>query len=239
MSENKQTLSLLPEDSEYRVSRRNIKRLAPGRQWPWEKKIEVVTKYLALGNVRMVSELTGVGVDTIYDWKNSDWWHDAVTEIKKTRTMKLDTKLSQLVDKSLEVIADRLENGEVVVNNKTGEIVRRPVSLRDSGRIANDLLAKQILLEEKSQQAEVRETTMQETLSLLAQEFSKWQKIGQKQSAVEVPFKEVSDAVHAEREKGLQEGERGVQQPPGCEEEESCEERSETGDGEERESSQG
>jgi hypothetical protein len=228
-------LSLLPDDSEIRVSRRNIKRLAPGRAWPWEKKIEVVTKYLALGNVRMVSDLTGVGIDTIYDWKNADWWQEAVTEIKKTRSMKLDTKLSQLVDKSLEVIADRLENGEVVVNNKTGEIVRRPVSLRDSGRIANDLLAKQILLEEKANQAEVRETTMQETLALLAQEFSKWKNKDAKQNAVEVPFKDVEiiNAVHEEREEGLQAGSGEVHFEARSEEEESTAERSTQRDGKE------
>ena len=61
------------------------------RSYSWEKRMDVVAKYMLLGNMRAVSEQTGVNYATLMDWKKSDWWPDMVDQIrrqKKTKTRK-------------------------------------------------------------------------------------------------------------------------------------------------------
>jgi hypothetical protein len=195
----------VPKDHELKLSNINKAKDSSGF-FTWEKKIEVVTKYLALGNYRLVSELTKVDYRTIMLWKKEPWWDDLIEEIKKTRTSELSTKLSKIVDRSLEVVADRLENGDVVMNMKTGEFDRKPVSMRDANIVVKDLLNHQLKMEELSSKIEIQKETVQDQLALLAAEFAKWNKAITKQTATTIEFKEKTNAVHDERETGLQEG---------------------------------
>lgn len=144
--------------------------------WSAEKKIEVVTKYLAIGNLREVSENTGVSYTLIRQWRGEDWWKEIEEEIRNSRHLEVDTKLSRIVDKSLELLQDRLVNGDFVLNQKTGEVHRKPVSIRDANKIAGDMLARQAANEKLAK--EVKDTnqrqTIQDQLAHLAQEFAKF-----------------------------------------------------------------
>lgn len=178
----------LPTDSKLRVSM--PEKADNGWHHTWEKKIEVVTKYMALGNMRLVSELTKIPYMTLIGWKKEEWWGDLVDEIKRTRSTEMNTKLSKIVDKSLSAIEDRLDNGDFVLNNKTGEIVRKPVSLKDANTVTKDLLSHQIKVEEVANRMEERKENFQETLKLLAIEFAKWSKRKDNAGAETIDFKE-------------------------------------------------
>jgi transposase-like protein len=221
-----------------KISARNLK--VPHRKftnWPIEKKIEVVSQYLVLGNMKMVAATTGVQHDLIRQWKGQPWWKELEAEIRQTQNIELDTKLSRIVDKSLDAVLDRVENGDFIYDQKTGQIKRKPVNLRDVARVSVDMVSKRELL--RGGQADRNEGTqisVAEQLKMLATEFSKWQK----QQAIDTPMvevvdvepKESSNAVHEEREEGLQEGSSSVYLETGSEEEESGTERSSSGDGE-------
>jgi hypothetical protein len=173
----------------------------PGYKFPVEKRIEVVTKWLALGNMRLVAELTGVSYQLCREWKTSEWWQELVDEVKASRSLQLDNKLSKIVDKSLETIADRLENGDVVFNQKTGQVVRKEVSLKDATKVATDLLTRQAALQkqENEQMIQKDQGTIQDQLKLLAAEFAKFN--GRNTGPVQdIPFVETTDAIHDERE---------------------------------------
>ena len=166
--------------------------------WPIEKKIEVVTKYLLLGSMPLVAEITGVNISVCKVWKTQQWWKDMVLEIQAAKRTQQDTKLSRIIDKALGAIEDRLDNGEQVVNPRTGELVRRPVALRDANNTANTLLQRQAILEKLQQNdSQLEQTqTIQEQLSFLAEEFSKFNNRS-KLNAETIEFKEVEDdAVH-------------------------------------------
>jgi hypothetical protein len=200
--------------------------------YTWEKKIEVATKYMALGNMRLVSELCKVDYRTLVNWKKEKWWADLIDEIKKSRQTETNSKLSKLVDMSLDVIKDRLKNGDFILNNKTGSIDRKPVSLRDANSVAKDLLGAQIRMEEMTSKLEIQKESVQEQLKLLANEFSKWSKGLSKQNAQTINFKEVANALHDQREERLQEGSGEVyEQAIGGEEEGSAEQGQEDDDG--------
>ena len=199
----------------------------PGYKFPAEKRIEVVTKWLGLGNMRLVAELTGVSYQLCREWKTSEWWQELVDEVKASRSLQLDTKLSKIVDKSLETIADRLENGDVVFNQKTGQVVRKEVSLKDATKVATDLLTRQAVLQklEHEQVVQKDQGTIQDQLKLLAQEFAKFN--GRNTGPIQdIPFVETTDALYDERDSLEQEaGEYGEDEglSEGLEREESDE----------------
>jgi hypothetical protein len=132
------------------------------------------------------------------------------------------------VDRALDTIADRLENGEHVYDQKTGEIIRKPVALRDANNTANTLMQRQAILEKLGRDDKNQEQTqsVQEQLTILASEFAKFNKrLNGKASDVE--YKEIEDdAVHEEWEEGLQAGSEGIHLTPGSSQEAHGAERS-------------
>ena len=181
----------------------------PGYRHTVEKRIEVVTKCLALGNMRLVAELTGVSYALIREWKGQSWWKDLEAEIRASRRSEVDTKLSRIVDKALVVIEDRLDNGDFVYNQKTGDVSRKPVSIKEARGAVNDLMQRQAVLVKQEQEEKVAtsQVSINEQLAMLAQQFAAFNT----NRTVEI----IPNAVHEEREARLQEGGRAVQQPPG------------------------
>lgn len=158
--------------------------------YSWDKKMEVVARYMLLGNLRVVSEQCGVHYGTLLDWKKSDWWPDMVEQIRRQKRGKTNQSITKLIEQSLEVMEDRLENGDYVMNNKTGQIVRKPVGVKEATTIAHQLLQRQQAIDELEAKLSKNEDTVQETLSLLAREFQKWNKT-KKNDASDIEFVEV------------------------------------------------
>lgn len=178
--------------------------------WPKEKKLQAVAQYLALGNMKLVEATTGVNYGLLRQWKLQPWWSEFEKEIRNTENVQLDNKLTKIVDKSLEAVADRLENGEAVWDSKTGSIVRKPVNLRDSAKVATDLLTKRELLRgNATSRTEAAAIPMTDQLKLLAAEFARMT-TGKPIEVIDVDAVEILsgdvDAVHDEWEEGLQEG---------------------------------
>lgn len=148
----------------------------PNTTWPMEKKIEVVSQFLVLGNMKMVAATTGVSYDLIRQWKAQPWWKELEAEIRQTQNIEMDTKLSKIVDKSLDAVLDRVENGDFIYDQKAGQVKRKPVALRDVARVSVDILSKRELLRgNATERKEVSQISVGEQLKLLAAEFAKWQ----------------------------------------------------------------
>ena len=169
---------------------KNVSMQAGGR-WAWETKQEVVEKMLMLGNIQLVSSLTGVDVSTIQNWKKQPWWTELVATYREEKALVVDSKMASIVDKALEKVDDRLENGDIVLNNKTGELIRKPVSMKDAALVARDLLVRQEAIRKSTDEAVEHKETVKETLSLLAKEFAKWAKKEPVSEIVDVESKEI------------------------------------------------
>lgn len=184
------------------------KRHRKNTSWPLEKKIEVVTNYLVLGNMKLVAAACGVDYGLIRQWKIQPWWKDLENEIRATQNIALDNKLSKIVERSMEVTMDRLDNGEFILNNKTGELVRKPVAMKDAAKVATDFMTRQqVLRKEENDQPQISQQSVTEQLAALAVEFAKWQKKEKiKEEAIDIEPKEIVDAVSEEWKEGLQEG---------------------------------
>lgn len=220
----------------------------PKGHWSPEKKIEVVTKWLAIGNMRKVSEDTGVSYVLIREWRTQPWWKEIEAEIRASRVALVDTKLSRIVDKSLELLQDRLVNGDFVLNQKTGEVHRKPVSALVANKVAVDMLTRQVA--QQKLEVEVKDTntkqTIQDQLKMLAAEFAKFNG-SNPQLIVAGPVETIEEewdefpegeefALHEEWETRLQDGSEEIYEQAGSGEETDGTEPSSGGNGESRES---
>lgn len=221
-----------------RISRVSVPH-AKNATWPVEKKIEAVTTALALGNLRQVAAVTGVSYGMIKQWKLQPWWKDLEAEIIASRRVTQANKLSKIVDKSLDVIDDRLENGDFIWNNKAGEVIRKPVNLKDATSAANALMQRAAIIEKLTRDEVVADTavSIHDQLKNLAEQFALMNSRG-KANAVDIPFKETY-ALHDQRTSGLQEGSGEIYVEAGSSQEEDGTEQSPSGDDESWESAQG
>ncbi len=175
----------------------------PSTAYSWEKRLDVVSRYLLLGNMRVISEQTGIDYNTLLSWKKSDWWPDMVEQIKRQKKGKTNEHITKIIEQSLEVMQDRLDNGDFILNNKTGEIMRKPVNIKDATTIATSLIQRQLQVEESMERDNKSSDTVQETLTMLAKEFQKWTKKKPSEDIVDIPFTETDHAIHEEREARL------------------------------------
>lgn len=147
--------------------------VASERGHSWQTKMDVVARYMLLGNLRVVSESVGISYATLADWKRSDWWPDMVEQIRRQKKQRTADTLSGIIETSVEILKDRLENGDWMFDQKRGIPVRKPVSAKDAQTITNQLLQRQVQLEDIIDKNSHKQETVQETLALLSKEFEK------------------------------------------------------------------
>lgn len=171
--------------------------------WPIEKRIEVVSQFLVLGNLKLVAAMTGVSYDLVRQWKTQTWWKELETEIRQTQNIEMDTKLSKIVDKSLDAVLDRVENGDFFWDQQAKKIKRKPVALRDVARVSVDILSKRELLRgNATERKETTQASIADQLKLLATEFAKWQT-----KTPEVIDLEMVEVIDVKEDQGHQTGE--------------------------------
>ena len=177
-----------------KITLRNTKvKHAKNKSWPMEKKIEVVSQSLVLGNLKLVAATTGVSHGVLRQWKIQPWWKELEAEIKQSQTAELDTKLTKIVDKSLEAVLDRVENGEYVYDKVENKVKRRPASLKDVHRVSVDMISKRELIRgNATERKETTQVSITEQLKVLAEEFAKWAS-KKKPEVIELEDKDVTD----------------------------------------------
>ena len=154
-----------------------------------EQKYDILEKIEIYGNLREVSRQSGVPYNTLLSWKKQEWYHSMMSDIRAAARAEMTSKMSRIVDKALAAVEDRIENGEKILNNKTGKFITKPVVLRDVARVASDLLGKQVKLEELASKEAHKDENISDTLQQLAKEFARFNR-KDKAEVVDVDFKE-------------------------------------------------
>lgn len=184
--------------------------------WPEKKRVEVVTTYLALGNLVETGKVCNVPLPTVKNWKQQPWWDELVTSIQSGENQKTDNKMSKIIDRALDLIVTRMEEGDYQFDQKTGKLVKVPLKARDLERISSGLFDKRTLIRKEPTAIRAEELNQAERLVNLAKEFAK---LTGKQKEDEVISEYIEgewqeqlegwdndNAVHDQREEGLQEG---------------------------------
>lgn len=189
------------------------------RSWSDKQKIEAVQSYLLLGNLALTSRILKIPEITLRVWKTTEWWKNVVDDIRQQESMEMSGRLKKIIDASLAATEDRLLNGDMMYDNKTGQMVRKPVNMRDAHKVAVDLMDKKKLLDKEVTDGPV-EAQEDDRLLKLAEKFASFvqQKIEKPVEIIDVEDVEIKEsgltpqsiqieenhnALHEERETGL------------------------------------
>jgi hypothetical protein len=186
-------------------------------QWSPKQKFEAVALYRTLGSLRAVSDSTGIPIDTIKHWHLTDWWKEYELEITTEARIVRSKRLDKIINKSAEILEDRLENGDWVLDPE-GKPRRKPINANTASKILTTTIDREVLLEKLQQENKQLDTKeeMDVRLSKLFQEFQKFAKSKTIEIVREdepkggdpiLELKEIKEhAIHEEREEGLQSG---------------------------------
>lgn len=144
------------------------------RHYSDSQKIEAVTTYLMVGSLKMTAAMLKININTIKLWRKSQWWKDIENDLRAQEDLQLSKRLQNIVTKSLDVIEDRMENGDFVYDQKSGQMRRKPVSMRETAKVMLDLQDRRdVLIDRHMEEQSVSADKIENTLKKLADEFAK------------------------------------------------------------------
>ena len=144
------------------------------QSWSEQKRIEVATAHAMGLKAPMIEVATGVPAQTIRHWRLQDWFKDLVSELQREDDYSADAKLTKIVNKALDAVVDRLENGDFMFDPKSQEFVRKPLLARDVTRIADTMFDKRNLLRGKPTSISGKQEQISDRLAKLAIEFTRF-----------------------------------------------------------------
>lgn len=166
------------------------------------QKIEAVQCWLVVGNLSQVATSLNINYETLLTWKKSNWWNELVTQLRTENSLKLSAKLRKIAEKALDVTNDRLEKGDFFYDQKKGELIRKPVNMREAAAVAQFMVNAHISLEKNPKDQEEQKQVI-DRLEELKRTFERFAK-----PKIEVTdIIEVPSAIYEERQAGLREGE--------------------------------
>lgn len=175
--------------------------------------MKALTTFLATGSQAYTAAITKIPEQTINTWRKQDWWKEKMQEIKDSENIQLDAKLTKVMDKALDAVVDRIENGEYMYDPRTGEIKRIPAKLRDVQKVAGDMIDKKTLLAKiQKGKEEQKHNITADHLVLLAREFAKFatgkehKDVDDVKTVIEGEHEEVFDALGMEVSTGEAKG---------------------------------
>ena len=118
------------------------------------------------------SRLINVPKGTLDKWKTSDWWKDLIEEIQSGEGQKQDNKMSKVIDKALDTLMERIDDGDFQYDQRTGRLVKVPLKARDLERVTSGLFDKRQLIRKKPTNIKVDDLNQAGRLLKLAEQFA-------------------------------------------------------------------
>lgn len=167
-----------------------------------KKKIECATVFAVARNYERVSGLTGVPVAQLKRWNDEPWWHEIIAKVKKEKNEVLDGKITETLDKTLDMIQDRVENGETYYNPKSKEYYNLPLKAKDAAIVTSILFDKRQLIRGEAT-SRTESISSEEKLLALKQNFENLAKsklINPNSEPIEVEYEEINQTPSEQEE---------------------------------------
>jgi len=136
-----------------------------------EDRYRAAAALVATGNSKSASRESHIPASTIRHWSQfDDDFQMMCQEIKTEFGEKIKFKFAEIINESADQVLDRLRNGDVIRDTKTGDLVRVPIKGKDSaiiGAVAFDKLR----LAENQATTIVQHEESKEHLERLAKNF--------------------------------------------------------------------
>jgi hypothetical protein len=165
-----------PPTTEQKRRKNRSKLLAEGKaagnrhHYTDKEKMEVACTYAVTGNSRRTAEITGYPEGTIRAMKTTEWFHELQSRIIKEQDEELGTKLTQLIDKAVDNINDRLDDGDYFYDAKNEMLKRKPMTGKDVAIVGAILVDKRQLLRGQPT-SRVEKVSQEDVLGKLAEQF--------------------------------------------------------------------
>lgn len=130
-------------------------------------KIQAAAAYVATGSSDKAGEMINIPGRTIRTWTKEDWWPSALAQAREDMSDELDGKYTEVVHKAVLELIDRIENGDEIINPKTGEAYRRKLSARDLSIVSGIAFDKRQLI--RAQPTSIDQRQVSDALGLLAE----------------------------------------------------------------------
>ena len=131
------------------------------------QRLEAVKTWLTLGSLVQTAAVVKIPEQTLRIWKRSDWWKELEAEFKSQGNVELSAKLRDIAKRSIDVIHDRLEKGDIQINPRTGAITRRPVGARIAADILNKSLNQKVIVDKIEEKPAVDPTRIEDRLKVI------------------------------------------------------------------------
>jgi hypothetical protein len=147
-------------------------------------KIKAVSLWLQLGNLVAVADRLKISYPVIKSWKYSTWWDKVAQELRAQNDQEKDGKIEVLLKKSFSALEDRLENGDSILDSRTGEVIRVPMKGKEISVVARNLHSTQQDIRNNPVQVAVQQAT-KEMLVDLAKQFAQLAKKQKEEKVIE------------------------------------------------------
>lgn len=193
------------------------------KRWSDSQKIEAVTTYLTLGNLAQTAKVLQIPDITLRGWKTTMWWKELEDDIKVQEELTLSSRLKRIIESTMAVTEDRLANGDFIFDQKTGKLIRKPVSMRDAHKVSVDMIERR----DKILNRQPNSIPMEQIENKLEKLAKKFEEIATGRRPLEVTDviigtevitiedKVIDNAIPDEWEEELQEGGQLGQEPSG------------------------
>jgi hypothetical protein len=138
-----------------------------------EQKTDACAMYCVYGDIDQVSELTGIPSKFLREWKQEPWWNEIQKKVFVEQNEKLAGRITGVLDKSLEHLVDRLDNGDYLWDVRKSKLVRKPVDTKVLATVFNTLVTRRQLIRGEPTSI-TTQVGVDDRLKLLAQQFEKF-----------------------------------------------------------------
>jgi hypothetical protein len=144
-----------------------------GAWWPEDKRIEAATVFAVTRNFTQVAQLTGIPERIVKKMSVEPWWSECISKVQKLKNDELDSKLTLALEKALDIVIDRMDNGEIYVDRKTKDEYRVPVNLKNVSVTTDILFDKRQLLRGEATSRSEGGPSQEQKLLALKDQFEK------------------------------------------------------------------
>lgn len=138
-----------------------------------KEKLNAVCTYAVTGNSRRCAEIVKIPEATIRAWKGTEWWAEAMARVVAEKDETLTVELSALVDKAVQQVNDRLDNGNYIYDTKRGQMIRKPIDAKELAIVTAIAIDKrQLIRGEPTSRTE--SISQNERLKSLQEQFKKF-----------------------------------------------------------------
>lgn len=167
--------------------------------WDEDDRNRAVAVYKSIGNLAKTARITGIPERTLHTWVKADWWSEKVKQLRAEDTAELEQAYTDIAKSAAEVSKERLTNGDFVLT-RDGQLVRKPVSLRDASIAGGIALSKRKELSDEPQREQELGTA--ERLIKLVEQFARFANAKQIDGVLErerLAEERIIDAVEVEK----------------------------------------